>query len=219
MTVNINQEMESFISGNSPVTLADIYSDYINIAIWQRDLSIDLQHAVNSILESNPVLQIVCTVSVSECVDMLYKELGGTHEASIVAEDICTLVDMYCCLFELERVALRVTKLDRAMCPKFHIDRVPARLVTTYQGNGSEWLPNYSVDRTKLGIASVGIPDSESGLFQQPMDIQNLTPGDVALLKGESWIGNEGRGIVHRSPSVPDGNHRLVMTLDFSPDE
>ncbi|GAL13442.1 hypothetical protein JCM19233_4444 [Vibrio astriarenae] len=36
------------------------------------------------------------------------------------------------------------------------------------------------------------------------------------LLKGESWYNNENMGLVHRSPAVPDGECRLLLTMDFS---
>ncbi|MBL6879560.1 MAG: DUF1826 domain-containing protein, partial [Burkholderiales bacterium] len=51
--------------------------------------------------------------------------------------------------------------------------------------------------------------------FTNPKDIQRLTAGDVALLKGELWEDNENAGLVHRSPVVPEGQRRLVLTLDF----
>jgi hypothetical protein len=35
------------------------------------------------------------------------------------------------------------------------------------------------------------------------------------LLKGERWQGNEGRGLVHRSPPLVAGERRLLLTLDW----
>lgn len=38
----------------------------------------------------------------------------------------------------------------------------------------------------------------------------------VGLMKGENWEGNEGYGLVHRSP-IPTAvqPHRLLLTLDM----
>ena len=207
-------ETSGFIGGE-PESLAQIYEDS-NIAVWQRKLADQVKEAAENILNTSQSLQIVCTVNVDDCIKTLHQELGQSEDALVLAKDVQFLVDMYCCLFELERVALRITKLDRAMCPKFHVDQVPARLITTYVGRGTEWLDSHSVDRTKLGIASAGVPDDRSGLYQQSEDIKQLNAGDVALLKGEKWEGNENNGIVHRSPSVPNGQSRLVMTFDFN---
>ncbi|WP_280109885.1 DUF1826 domain-containing protein [Azospirillum sp. B506] len=42
-----------------------------------------------------------------------------------------------------------------------------------------------------------------------------MSAGDVALLKGEGWPGNRGRGLVHRSPpAAPSGAPRLLLCLD-----
>ena len=132
-----------------------------------------------------------------------------------VSENIAELVDMFCYLFELKEAAIRLKVLDQAMCPKFHVDRVPCRLVTTYQGIATEWLPHEVLDHTKLGWGSNGLADSESGLYQSESDIQQLGCGDVALLKGTLWEGNENAGLVHRSPVLPANEKRLILTLDF----
>ena len=46
-------------------------------------------------------------------------------------------------------------------------------------------------------------------------DIEQLETGHIALLKGDAWNGNEGLGIVHRSPHAKDHYKRLYMTVDF----
>jgi hypothetical protein len=40
----------------------------------------------------------------------------------------------------------------------------------------------------------------------------------VGLMKGELWHNNEGAGLIHRSPQVPNNMRRLVLTLDFMDD-
>ena len=45
--------------------------------------------------------------------------------------------------------------------------------------------------------------------------IEQLDIGHVALLKGESWDGNNGSGLVHRSPHENKEYSRLYMTIDF----
>ena len=47
-------------------------------------------------------------------------------------------------------------------------------------------------------------------------DIRQMAAADVALLKGEGWQGNQNAGLVHRSPTIPPGESRLLLTLDFS---
>lgn len=201
--------------GADPSTLADVYSDEVNMAIWQRELSAQLEASVVEFLKANPSFRLSLNLSPNNALNSISKALGEAKEYRALAEDLAQLVDMFCCLFDLGSVGLRLTVLDRAMCPKFHVDRVPCRLVTTYQGIATEWLPHNLVDRSKLGKGSLGLSDEESGLYANKNDVRLLTHGDVALLKGESWIGNENAGLVHRSPRVNDGEKRLLLTLDF----
>ena len=42
-----------------------------------------------------------------------------------------------------------------------------------------------------------------------------MPPFAVALLKGDLWQGNAGRGIIHRSPSMPlDQVPRVLVAID-----
>lgn len=195
---------------------ADIYQEQSNIAIWRRDLPLKLQHYIAEFLHSNRPLQASMTVAPQNVYASINELLGDTDENNPLSADIAELVDMFCYLFELKQVGLRLTTLDRAMCPRFHVDSVPCRLVTTYQGPSSQWLPHQAVDRTKLGKGNKGLPDEHSGIYQNLTDICQLNTGDVALLKGERWEGNENAGLVHRSPAINEGERRLLLTLDFS---
>ena len=186
----------------------------IKITIWQRELSASLQNSIQNFLALNPNFEMEMTVTPQNVLARLSDVLGDTEQAELSA-DIDKLVDRFCTVFELKRVVLNLKALGQTMCPKFHFDRVPCRLLTTYQGVGTEWLPHEVVDRTKLGKGSHGLSDSQSGLFQSSSDIQQLSCGDVALLKGELWEGNKNAGLVHRSPNPPIGEYRLLLKLDF----
>lgn len=201
--------------GVEPTVLADIYQEEINIAIWRRNISEHLVSSLIDLLAAKPRFGIAMTVSPVSAHARILEAAGDDAPVELV-DNVAELVDMFCCLFELKRVGLRLATLDRAMCPRFHVDRVPCRLVTTYHGIATDWLPHDAVDRSKLGHGSNGQSDSVSGLFRLEEDIQHLNCGDVALFKGESWAGNENAGLVHRSPAVPPGNNRLLLTLDFS---
>ena len=195
--------------------LADIYQENTNIAVWKRSLTDNLTEAANSILLTNPDLQISLVVSPQDTVSILQARLDSSQMALIMVKDIEKLVNMFCDLFDLRRVGLRLTSLKHAMCPRFHVDNVPCRLITTYQGIATEWLPHNAADRSKLGTGNSGKPDSQSGIYQDESDIQQLSQGDVALLKGEGWVGNEGKGLIHRSPQLSDQASRLILTIDF----
>jgi len=120
---------------------------------------------------------------------------------------VAWLVRAFSCLVDARRIGLRLRMLDKPMCPRFHVDHVPLRLITTYVGAGSEWLREGGMQRRRLGDPTAEPTD--------PAAIQQLGVGDVALFKGEKWLGNEGAGIIHRSPQATTAEHRLILTLDW----
>ncbi len=197
--------------GKNPGVLTDIYLEETNIVVWQRELSNTLKESVDSFLKSNSNFQTSMTVTPQSALSSVNSSFNDSSQLEL-SENIAELVDMFCYLFELKRVGLRLSVLDRAMCPKFHVDKVPCRLITTFQGACTEWLPHAAVNRDKLGAG----PMSQDNLFKNQEDIQSLHAGDVALLKGENWQGNENAGLVHRSPALVSGERRLILTLDFS---
>ncbi len=203
-----------FSARKEPTVLADIYQEDINIAIWQRQFDQQLIDASKAFVTSNPNFGKSLSVSPENALETLQFATDG-KAPEVLLRNIAELVDMFCYLFELKDAGLRLATLNSAMCPRFHVDRVPCRLVTTYHGTATQWLANDAVNRAKLGHGSNGLPDSESGLYMKENDIQQLSVGDVALLKGERWSGNENRGLVHLSPNIESSEPRLLLTLDF----
>jgi len=199
--------------------LPHIYDQNTNIVILQRDLEQVLTNAVNTLISTNAIKLLELAVSPDDAFDKLVTALkpddNNRDEIDALCKDIALLVEMFCCLFDLKRAGLRLKILDKPMCPRFHVDKIPCRLVTTYQGIATQWLNHSDVDRSKLGTGNLGKPDEESGLFKSLNNINQLNQGDVALLKGEYWDENEGAGLVHRSPPVAANEQRLLLTLDF----
>ena len=199
--------------------LPHIYDQNTNIVIWQRDLEQALTNAVNTLISTNAIKPLELAVSPDDAFNKLVTALkpddNNRDETDALCKDIALLVEMFCCLFDLKRAGLRLKILDKPMCPRFHVDKIPCRLVTTYQGVATQWLNHSDVDRSKLGTGNLGKPDEESGLFKSLNNINQLNQGDVALLKGEYWDENEGAGLVHRSPPVAENEQRLLLTLDF----
>ncbi len=210
--VGVKQLSESFLSS----VLTDIYQEDKNIVVWRRILSPELVLGLQQHLREHSSIRLSMVVSPDRAADMLNEAFFRVRCRQELVATLAQLVDMFCCLFEQERVGLRLTTLDQAMCPRFHVDKVPCRLVTTLTGSGTQWLPEDGLNRSRLGAGSAGLPDERSGLFESTEDIRQLTVGDVALLKGERWAGNENRGLVHRSPPVVSAEKRLLLTLDFA---
>ena len=198
-----------------PIVLTDIYNGECNIAIWQRHLDSTFLASLATFVKSGGKLTAARQLSSDSAEAYIRTLADGQPFAPQLHAYIAELVDMFICLFEANTIGFRLSTLDKAMCPRFHVDRVPCRLVTTFVGPGSQWLEHDNTDRTMLGHKSGALTDENSGLYRTAQDIQTLETGDVAILKGELWHGNENAGIVHRSPQVSSSQARVVMTLDL----
>ena len=181
-----------------------IYQPTVNMAVWQRQLSESVTRAVKEGLVQSLQLNVTQEVPVDGVLDNLHNNYALSLWPNALREDIAQIVEMFGCLFDIDMVGLRLRTLNAAMCPKFHYDRVPCRLVTTYSGIGTQWLPNDAIELNETGRLQVN-GDSEP---------HTLTAGDVALLKGSAWPGNESTPLVHRSPCLTELQPRILLTLD-----
>lgn len=100
-------------------------------------------------------------------------------------------------------------------CPKIHADAVTIRLLCTYTGPGTEWLPNAELVRKNLARTDVDLATANASVIRKGGALRRCDPGDVLLLKGNGYPGNAGRGAAHRSPPLgASGVARLVLKID-----
>ena len=207
--------------GNDSSVFTAIYQDDVNIAVWQREQQTILNQYAEEWAQHYPthsprLLVPTSLMSTSKVAQQIEQALPNLGHKQAFQQDILLLIDMFACLFDAEEVGLRLTPLTKAMCPRFHVDNIPCRLVSTYAGLGTEWLLEENLNRSRLGKGANGLPDHKSGIFKDPDTVQQLSCQHVALLKGSGWIGNEDHGLVHRSPALPPKQSRLLLTLDFA---
>ena len=200
---------------DTPNVLAEIYEEDVNITIWQNGLSAQAQDEAKQLITDAEKLNLEIASGPDDVITKLLDKHQGLTDKQYLNQHIKTLVDMFCTLFELKRAGIRLTILDHAMCPKFHVDKIPCRLVSTFSGPATQWIAHQDVVYSKLGKASFGMSDDMSGIYTDVNHIQTMSTGDVALLKGSNWQNNELSGLVHRSPKQINSEKRLVITLDF----
>eukprot|EP00581_Thalassiosira_minuscula_P015161 CAMPEP_0183713276 /NCGR_PEP_ID=MMETSP0737-20130205/8165_1 /TAXON_ID=385413 /ORGANISM="Thalassiosira miniscula, Strain CCMP1093" /LENGTH=281 /DNA_ID=CAMNT_0025942037 /DNA_START=146 /DNA_END=994 /DNA_ORIENTATION=+ len=108
---------------------------------------------------------------------------------------------------QLPFVYVKLQVIGDNACKFWHQDCVPLRMVTTYRGPSTEWVPPVFSKETLKQRQS----DSKHA--------QSLSQYDVALFKGCGYEDSGRRdhpGIVHRSPQTEGtGIHRLVLILDI----
>ena len=196
--------------GETPLALSDILEDGVNLALWQRQLPLHIAEfgallvSLNEPLADSMVIELDSEDATPNLQDLASscRDLEG-YEGFIA--DVSWLVSAFACLLGAKRIGVRLRLLDKAMCPRFHVDHVPVRLITTYAGIGSQWLREGVMDRRQLSQADA-----------EPREcIEQIHCGEVALLKGTKWHGNEGHGLIHRSPALKADERRLILTLDW----
>lgn len=118
-----------------------------------------------------------------------------------LARDIEALARLYAALCGLERLDLRLQALDHDACWRFHRDAVALRLLTTYRGPGTQWVPAAEAPRALRLQRRYDGPRNALPRF------------GVALFRGSE--GGEAVGVVHRSPPLAgSGTTRLLLCFN-----
>ncbi|WP_343218239.1 MULTISPECIES: DUF1826 domain-containing protein [unclassified Halomonas] len=197
--------------GQDISVLPRIFEEAVNIAIFERPMPAEIALSAQAQCRTERAWQYSWLGQPDDAmVADLLRQLPAPEAAKPLVDDIATIAEAMAFLFETRTVGLRLRLFDGAMCPRFHCDNLPVRLVTTYVGPGSEWLPEDAINRKGLGAPHPDKPE----IATDSAAVRRLSPGDIGLIKGSGWIGSEERGLVHRSPALESGSKRLLMSID-----
>lgn len=210
--LNIEHE-QSWVGASSPLVLSKIVSPKISVAIWNRTSNDVIQQYFRAVFNALG-MGVKGVYPISEMEALLTASLPDGAGKEEVAKDIFLLADMLTCLFDCNEVGLRLVPLKSAMCPKFHTDNIPVRLVHTYLGSGTEWLPSETLYKYPPQSLNGRMSRTNFGMYYQPNNIKQLNAFDVALLKGSAWQGHEHMAAAHRSCQLAQDEKRVLLTLD-----
>lgn len=189
----------------SPKDLAGIARPEVSIAVWLRPIDEWLARIVDALpAEALPHLRIE-QLPVKDAAVELQSAIANRRRAlHPLLDDIVTLVALYRDLTGLDTVRLRLERVGDDACRYFHTDRVRLRLLCTYRGPGTEWVPDRFVRRDGRGCS----------VEPQPEQVRSLRRFDVGLLKGAAWPPPH-RPCMHRSPPIAGtGVARLLLCID-----
>lgn len=185
--------------------LADIRRSDINLTVWQRGTAPAVpDEAMLATIDDVGVTMPAGHVATALPAMLrkagypraLYRELGG---------DIAMLAQHVAAIAGCDTVAIRLEIVETDACKRFHSDYVTARLISSYAGRGTQWLPD--ADAAAL----------RNGADPARLTLRELGTGDVAMFKGRQWSKNG--AIIHRSPPIAGtGQRRLVLVIDPAPD-
>jgi hypothetical protein len=185
--------------GDRPDILRRIGDAHVNLAIWRRTLPSGLP-PVGSLASWSGARGRVRRDLADEDVAGLFAGAPDTAPMAALRADVAALVRLHADVTGLDRVSVRIAVVTGDACRRFHTDRVGVRLLCTYAGPGTEWLPG-----------SVGA-GSASADPVAPETVRRLPTGAVGLFKGTKATPHP---IVHRSPPLAGTRrHRLLLCID-----
>lgn len=185
-------------SADRPDILTAIRAPDCNLAIWHRAPLADF-----AALTTGMPTDLRFETTPGDVHDALLAALAEHGFAApalhpLLAADVSVIAGLYCAALDLARFELRLEVVRTDSCRKFHADYVTARLITTYAGEGTDWLDQADAARVAAG--------------QEPRRINRMNIFDVGLFKGK--LATETPAI-HRSPPIAaTGGARLLLVLN-----
>ncbi|WP_083923394.1 DUF1826 domain-containing protein [Amorphus coralli] len=118
-------------------------------------------------------------------------------------DDVSFLARLFTELTDAPVLALRMEVIDDDACRRFHTDRVTHRLVTTYRGDGTQWV---SPRDSHLVV---------DGRLEDDSACRRLERGAVGILRGSRNASPDAPAVLHRSPPVRGTDAvRLFLAID-----
>lgn len=192
---------------NELTDMEAIHAQHVNICILEREIG-HLRNEVLALMSAGVNLKTNGTVN--EILTQIGSKGGFKARYPLVYNDIKQLLRGFETVSKalFFRFSLSTVKSD--MCRKFHTDMNDLRLLSTYAGAATIWLPDDAVNRTAL--LNIGADHSTA---VHPKLEQHAKTGDVLLLKGAIYPKDGTKALIHRSPSIEEsGEYRLLLRID-----
>jgi hypothetical protein len=123
--------------------------------------------------------------------------------------DLGALATAFASLANSPRLRVFFGLVQHDMCRLFHTDAIELRLLCTYLGPGTLWVPDRYVNWDRMHE-----PSNEARVRDQSQ-VQQCGPFEVAILKGAMYEPNDGPAVLHRSPTVAEaGTTRVLLRFD-----
>ena len=118
-------------------------------------------------------------------------------------EDISLLCKLFCDIEKSNYISLWLG--SKRGCQRYHIDDVPQRLLVTYAGQGTEWIPDEAADRNAYYNG-----EPNENIIKDKSATKYIDKWDVAIFRGGS------NGLLHKTPKTALKTSSVLMRLDYS---
>lgn len=192
------------VESGDPTVLAQLVDGRAGLAIWTRPFAEDTA-AELAALDAAALPSVAFEADAGDIGAML---ADGARAVPIpppvarVFEDAADLARRFAALTGAERVFTKLEMVANDACGRLHQDEVAQRMIVTYRGPGTQWLP--PEHEAALGGERRAVP---------PGLLRSVPVFAVALFAG--LLGGGGRAILHRSPPIAGtGAARLALTIN-----
>ncbi len=145
------------------------------------------------------------TTALTDIRDILEGEIAGEVSSDPFYEhwlsDMTNVCETFCDIENTD--ALSFWLGSQRGCRRYHVDNVPRRMLVTYAGQGTEWLPDEAADRNAF---AAGEPNEK--IVKDESALQFLNQWDVAVFRGGP------KGLLHRTPDAALSGPSILMRLD-----
>lgn len=190
------------VVGRSPDILWKWREADVELVLWQRVWDSQLVKQLDALPVS--ALPRFRVVTAPNGIRLSIRQLiPGVDESPVLfalVSDIEALTTHFANVTGVDEVAVRLDVIDHDACSLFHRDRAYARLLTTYLGPGTIWVPTACHAQALKDQQSYSGPTHEMSRFA------------VGMFHGSL---SSPRGLVHRSPKLSgSGRSRLLLCLN-----
>jgi hypothetical protein len=194
------------LHGYAPSILDRIRDKAVELAIWERDLPQGFAGWLDALPAANlPDARDVTDAAGLEATIAAMLDDARTPDGAmrdLLLDDIAGLARRFMAIMDSAQVDIRLEAVEHDACWKFHRDCVEARLLATYRGPGTQWIPP--------ALSEAALESQKD--YRGP--IQSLSRFAAGMFKGS--CATPARGIVHRSPPIDGaGVTRLLLCLNL----
>lgn len=200
---------DSFCASNWRA-LGEILQPAVRVAWLPRQLSSEIRLCAEAFRKEEREPLVVSLRHTQRRNDLYRKFFRDTRDAKYqpLLADIEECLDCFWKVARARWMRVTIELPSDDNCRFFHSDNVELRLLCSYCGPGTLWLPEYRIRREKLGRGDnrlVVVGDEPP--HQLPTEA-------IGIFKGDHFPGNHGKGAVHRSPPLEGQNPRLLLRVD-----
>lgn len=194
----------------TPAHLRSIHTPAVNLVRWPRQPTAGLIDLLDELgPDELPWLRLeqVPIATMRQQLEGYFERDAG--EFTPLIDDVVQLSELFSGLAGASRINLRLEAIDGDACRRFHADVVRFRLLCTYLGPATQWVPDGAVSWDREG-AVVSVDEAR---------IQSLARFEVGVFKGWLLAASGHPPAVHRSPPIAGtGTTRLLLCINAPQD-